>query len=181
MFICFVTATCTIFFAKQGSYTMLTKMHYLYFITSASLGTPPERHNSRVASIRKCFNFQQVKWTNWYFKSKTSILYQSKSKNTTFPILNQQPHAHILPWSRIDRSSPQLFRKLKLVFRCFPLTVDVFPSVLVCDPDLFSLDRFMTIEQRYTTVAFIWNICQFENDLNTPSNQKIYIFHRERF
>ena len=38
-------------------------------------------------------------------------------------------------------------------FRCFPLIVDVFPSVLVCNPDLFSLNRFMTFEQRYTTVA----------------------------
>ena len=28
-----------------------------------------------------------------------------------------------------------------LLFRCFPLKVDVFPSVLVCNPDLFSLNR----------------------------------------
>ena len=37
----------------------------------------------------------------------------------------------------------------------FPLIFDVFPSFLVCNPDLFSLNRFMTFEQRYTTVAFI--------------------------
>ena len=44
-----------------------------------------------------------------------------------------------------------------LLFRFFPVIVDVIPSVLVCNPDLFSLYRFMTFEQRYTTctVAFI--------------------------
>ena len=45
---------------------------------------------------------------------------------------------------------------LFLLFRCFPLIVDVFTSVLVGNPDLFSLNRFMTFEQRYTTVAFIY-------------------------
>ena len=42
-----------------------------------------------------------------------------------------------------------------LFFGCFPLIVDVFTSVLVCNSDLFSLNRFMTFEQRYTTVALI--------------------------
>ena len=30
----------------------------------------------------------------------------------------------------------------------------VFPSILFCDADLFSLNRLKTIEQRYTTIAF---------------------------
>ena len=33
--------------------------------------------------------------------------------------------------------------------------VDVFPSDLVCNPDMFSLNRFMTFEHWYTTGAFI--------------------------
>ena len=37
----------------------------------------------------------------------------------------------------------------------FPLEVDVFPSILVFNSDLFSPNRFMTFGQRYTTVAFI--------------------------
>ena len=32
----------------------------------------------------------------------------------------------------------------------------MFPTVLVCNRDLFSLNRFMTFEQRYTTVVFIY-------------------------
>ena len=36
------------------------------------------------------------------------------------------------------------------------LIFDTFPSVLVCNPDLFFLCRFMNFEQRYTTVAFIY-------------------------
>ena len=40
------------------------------------------------------------------------------------------------------------------VFRYFQLVVDVFPSVLVCDPDMFSLNRCIAIEQRYATVDF---------------------------
>ena len=35
----------------------------------------------------------------------------------------------------------------------FYLLVDVFPSVIVCYPDLISVNRFITFEQRYTTVA----------------------------
>ena len=42
-----------------------------------------------------------------------------------------------------------------LLFRCFPLIVDVFRSVLVCNLDLFSLNRFMTFGQWYTTVALL--------------------------
>ena len=45
-----------------------------------------------------------------------------------------------------------------LLFLCFPLIVDVFPSVLICNLDLFSLNRVMTFEQLYTTVAFIYPI-----------------------
>ena len=36
-----------------------------------------------------------------------------------------------------------------LLFRCFP-------SVLVCNPDLFSLNLFMIFEKRYTTFALIF-------------------------
>ena len=43
-----------------------------------------------------------------------------------------------------------------LLFRYFPLIVDVFTSVLICNPDLFSLNRCMSFEQQYTTVAFIY-------------------------
>ena len=37
---------------------------------------------------------------------------------------------------------------LVLLFRCFLLKVDAFSSV--CNPDFFSLDQFITFEQRYT-------------------------------
>ena len=36
----------------------------------------------------------------------------------------------------------------------FSSSSGVFPSVLVCNPNLFSLKRFMTFELRYFTVAF---------------------------
>ena len=32
-----------------------------------------------------------------------------------------------------------------LLLRCFPLIIDVFPSVLVCKPDLFSIYDFRTV------------------------------------
>lgn len=41
-----------------------------------------------------------------------------------------------------------------LMFCVFFLIVDVFPPASVCNPDLFSLNRFMTLEHRYTAVAF---------------------------
>ena len=41
-----------------------------------------------------------------------------------------------------------------VALRHFPLKVDLFPSVLVCNRDLFSLVRFMTFEHQNTTVAF---------------------------
>ena len=34
-----------------------------------------------------------------------------------------------------------LYTSVFLLFRCFPLIVDVFPSVLICNPDLFSFNR----------------------------------------
>lgn len=46
-------------------------------------------------------------------------------------------------------------------FCFFPLIVDVFQPIFVCDPDLSSVNRFrtiVTIEQRYTSVAFMYNI-----------------------
>ena len=49
-------------------------------------------------------------------------------------------------------------------FRCsvvFLLRFDVFSSFLM-EPDLFALNGFMTIKQRYATVAFIYIIlCPF--------------------
>ena len=42
-----------------------------------------------------------------------------------------------------------------LMFCSFPPIVDVFSSVLVCNPDLFSHNRFMTFKTRYTTVALV--------------------------
>lgn len=42
-----------------------------------------------------------------------------------------------------------------LLYRCFPVKVDVLTSVLICDMYLISRTQFMTIEQRYNTVAII--------------------------
>ena len=59
------------------------------------------------------------------------------------------------------------FTSTFLLLGCFPLLVDVFPSILICR-DLFSLNRLMTIDQQqYTTVAylFMWVIitsCQLK-------------------
>ena len=47
------------------------------------------------------------------------------------------------------------FKVVFLLWRSSPFIFDAFPSVLVCNPDLFFLNRFMNFEQRYTTVAFI--------------------------
>ena len=47
------------------------------------------------------------------------------------------------------------FNVVFLLCRMSSLIFDVFPSVLVCNPDLFFLNRFMNVKQRYTTVAFI--------------------------
>ena len=43
-----------------------------------------------------------------------------------------------------------------LLFRFLLIIIDVFPSVLVFNPDLFTLYQFMTFEQRYSTVALIF-------------------------
>ena len=43
-----------------------------------------------------------------------------------------------------------------LLFRCFPLIVDLFPSDLVGNLELFFLNRLMTFDQRYAKVAFIY-------------------------
>ena len=51
---------------------------------------------------------------------------------------------------------------LFLLIRCFPLIVDMFTSVVVYHYDLFSHNQFMTFEQRYSTVAFIY--------MKTPHN-----------
>ena len=50
-----------------------------------------------------------------------------------------------------------------LLCRSSPLIFDVFLSVLVCNPDLFFLNRLMNFEQRYTTIAFIY---QFKSSKN---------------
>lgn len=47
-----------------------------------------------------------------------------------------------------------------LLFRCYPLIIDVFPMILVCYQDLFLLNRHMTISKRYTTFAFIFVDCK---------------------
>lgn len=41
------------------------------------------------------------------------------------------------------------------LFRFFPIILDVFPSVLVCDSDLLPLNRFMIIKQRYTIIIIL--------------------------
>ena len=57
-----------------------------------------------------------------------------------------------------------------LFIRCISLIVDVFLSVLVCSQDLISLNQSMTIEQRYTTVAFVcpWDYQFIFMSLNVP-------------
>ena len=60
------------------------------------------------------------------------------------------------------------------VFLLFVVSSDVavFLSVLVCDPDLFSLNRFMTIKHRYTIVAFTY----FSN-IFTASQNAFFFFY----
>ena len=56
-----------------------------------------------------------------------------------------------------------------LLFRFSPLVVHVFPSVLFCSPYLFSLNRFITFEHRYTNIAFNLPLIfffHFENHYN---------------
>lgn len=49
-----------------------------------------------------------------------------------------------------------------LLLGCFPLLIDGLPFVLVFfNPDLYSFNRYMTIEQRYTYVAL--NKCKNQN------------------
>lgn len=53
--------------------------------------------------------------------------------------------------------------------------------VLVCDRDLFQLNRLMTIEQRYSTVVSIWGmtVCQQRyrfNDSNKINGTKFTTF-----
>ena len=48
---------------------------------------------------------------------------------------------------------------------CFPLIVDVFPSVLVCYPDLFSFKRFRTFEHRYTLVVYIYQSAEINDEV----------------
>ena len=43
--------------------------------------------------------------------------------------------------------------------------IGVFPMGLFCHPDLFSLNRFMSFEHRYTTVAFIYIFVILASDI----------------
>ena len=61
-------------------------------------------------------------------------------------------------------------------FSCFPFIVDVFPSVLVCNPNLLSLNTFSTFEQRYTTVVIIKSLLLIFF-LNSHRNQFKEIIH----
>ena len=49
------------------------------------------------------------------------------------------------------------FNVVFLLYRTSPLIFDAFPSVLVCNPNLFFfvINRLMNFEQRYTTIAFM--------------------------
>ena len=66
------------------------------------------------------------------------------------------------------------FLFLNILILCFccvvvllSLIFDAFPSVLVCNLGLFFfLNRFMSFEQRYTTVAFI-----YKENVDTPSTE----------
>ena len=68
-------------------------------------------------------------------------------------------------WLLLYHSSCMCVLHFSVVFlwcRTFPLIFDVFPSVLVCNPNLFFfLNPFMNFEQRYTTVVFIYSYLCF--------------------
>lgn len=63
-----------------------------------------------------------------------------------------------------------------LLFAWYHLIVDVFPTVYVCYPDLFSFYRLMTFEDRHTTVAFIFNKKQKVSYMYIQINLKLNLY-----
>ena len=57
-----------------------------------------------------------------------------------------------------------MLNDVNILFLCiFPLLVDVFTSVSVCNPDLFSLNRFMTFKQLYYCCLYLeFNLDSFK-------------------
>lgn len=49
-----------------------------------------------------------------------------------------------------------------LKFLCFPHIIDVFPWVSICSLDLSLLNRLITFEHQYTTIAFINAVIRFQ-------------------
>ena len=76
-----------------------------------------------------------------------------------------------------------------LFCRCSPLIFDVFPQVLVCNPDLFFSQSIYIFEQRYTSGAFIYYFYKMPtNTLLIPANtppkckcQKIKLTKKKSF
>ena len=58
----------------------------------------------------------------------------------------------------VASASVSCWSSVFLTFYCFRLIVDVFPSILVLNPNLFSLIKFMTSEKRNTTVIYVHTI-----------------------
>ena len=69
------------------------------------------------------------------------------------------------------------FSVVFLLCRSSPVIFDIFPSVIVCDQDFFFLNRFMNLEQRYTTVAFIHGIVFIFNISFVVDWQDLYRVH----
>ena len=53
-----------------------------------------------------------------------------------------------------------------MLCRCSPLIFNAFPQFWFVTPILFFVHRFTSFEQRYTTVAFIYDKMSTENDIN---------------
>ena len=64
------------------------------------------------------------------------------------------------------------------VVSLFSLIGNVFPSVLLCYPNLFPLNRLMTFEQRYTTVAFIYFNLHIKVDIEPKSKFLIFFLSK---
>ena len=102
-----------------------------------------------------------VTTVNNYFYSITRSLKLRRCYYYTVKSFSIRPYSSTLHFHRMTYIYYLNFQTnhgftVFLLFRCFLLIVDVFPSVLVCNPDLFSFNRFLTFEQRYTTVAFMY-------------------------
>lgn len=71
------------------------------------------------------------------------------------------------------------FIQVFLYFRCFPVLINVFSSVLVCIQDVFSHNRFITFQQRYTYIAFTQNEFLYKT-IHFKSNRVPVSFSRFR-